>query len=211
MKRGKGILAILPVLLAFGSNAQAQQVRGDIAMTAERGEVSINIEANYYNSKLHIFALGRLFLNETDSYTKQASQWGSKNALTMEAAIGRFFRKGIFIAGPLAGVDSNRRPIAGGKILTKLHRHTFEYLGYAKLATNSDHDNGSRHRVLFDIMKDEKFFLRMDWKTEGKRTEHCRLGVELHRRIDRLNLPVYVEPFWSLNSKQFGVRAGIRL
>lgn len=209
MNRRKRVLAILPVMLVMGSSAPAQQVRGEIAMSAEREEVSINIEANYFNSRLRMFALARLFLNEADAHKEPTSR--VRNPLSMEAAVGRYFRKGTFIAGPLAGVDSNKRVIAGGRILTKLYRHTFEYLGYARIATDSNYDNGSRHRIMFDIMKDEKFFLRMDWKTEGGRNEHRRLGVELHKRIDRLNLPVFVEPFWSFNSRQFGVRVGTRL
>jgi hypothetical protein len=209
VKTGKSLLSFLLVLPVVASSAHAQQVTGDIALAAERGDVSLNIDANYYNSKLRIFALARLFVNEPDSY-KQPTDRGS-NPLTAEAAVGRFFRKGTFMAAPLAGVDSNKRVIAGGKLLTKLRRHTFEYLGYARIATDSYYDNGSRHRIMFDIMKDQKFFLRMDWKTEGNRSEHCRLGVELHKRIDRLNLPVYAEPFWNFSAKQFGVRVGTRL
>jgi hypothetical protein len=207
--RRKGVLGILPVLLVISSGAQAQKVRGEIGVTAERQGVSINIDGDYYNSNLRVFALARLFINEPDSYKQDPNR--ENNPLTIEAAAGHLFRKGTFIAGPLAGVDSNKRVIAGGKLLTKLHRHTIEYLGYARLATNSQYDNGARHRILFDVLKDEKLFLRLDWKTEGNRTEHCRLGMEFHKRIDRLNLPVFAEPFWSFTSRQFGVRVGTRL
>jgi hypothetical protein len=209
VKRRKGVLAILLVLLVISSRTEAQQVRGEIGVTAERQGVSINIDGHYYNSKLRMFALARLFVNEPDSYRQPSNR--AANPPTVEAAVGRFFRKGTFIAGPLAGVDSNKRVIAGGKLVTKLHRHTFEYLGYARIATESNYNNGARHRIMFDVLKDEKLFLRLDWKTEGSRNEHCRVGVEFHRRIDRLNLPVYAEPFWSITSKQFGVRVGTRL
>jgi hypothetical protein len=51
----------------------------------------------------------------------------------------------------------------------------------------------------------------MDWKTEGKTNEHFRLGVELHTRVDKLNLPVYLEPFWNFVGSQIGFRVGARI
>jgi hypothetical protein len=37
------------------------------------------------------------------------------------------------------------------------------------------------------------------------------LGVEFNTRIDKLNLPIYAEPFWNFRASQVGLRVGIRL
>ena len=103
------------------------------------------------------------------------------------------------------------RVLAGADISTKVLRHTVAYIGYGKIATDSTRVNGMRHRLMFDLKKDEKFFLRLDWRTEGDRQEHCRLGVEFNTRIDKLNLPIYVEPFWSFTDTRVGFRIGTRL
>lgn len=200
------------VLFALASTAQAQQVRADVGLTSERQGVSINIEARYYNSKYKVFALGRLFIDEPNSHAlKDQQSPGNSNPLALEAVVGRFFRGGSLLVGPLAGIDSNRRVLAGADISTKVLRHTLVYLGYGKFATDSTHVNGMRHRLMFDLKKDEKFFLRLDWRTEGNKHEHCRLGLEFNTRIDKLNLPIYVEPFWNFTDKRVGFRLGTRL
>lgn len=198
------------VLFALASSAQAQQVRADVGLTTERHGVSINIDARYYNSKYKMFVLGRVFIDEPDSDVMK-EPIRNDNPLALELAVGRFFRGGSLLIAPLGGIDSSRRIIAGADISTKVLHHAIAYLGYGKIATESTRVNGMRHRLMFDLKKDEKFFLRLDWRTEGKRQEHCRLGVEFNTRIDRLNLPVYVEPFWNFTGKQVGIRLGMRL
>ena len=204
--------AMSAVLFASVSSAQAQQVRADVGLTSERQGVSINIDARYYNSKYKMFALGRLFIDEPNSDAlKQLSPARNDNPLALEAVVGRYFRGGSFLVGPLGGIDSNKRVLAGADISTKVLRHTVAYIGYGKIATDSTRVNGMRHRLMFDLKKDEKFFLRLDWRTEGDRQEHCRLGVEFNTRIDKLNLPIYVEPFWSFTDTRVGFRIGTRL
>lgn len=198
------------ILFALVSTAQAQQVRADVGITTERHGISINVDGRYYNSNYKMFVLGRLFIDEPNSDARKEPV-RNDNPLTVEIAVGRFFRTGSFLLGPLAGIDSNKRVIAGADVSTKLHRHTVAYLGYARLATDSSRFNGMRHRLMFDIKKDEKFFLRLDWRTEGGKQEHCRVGVEFNTRIDKLNLPVYVEPFWNFTDKRVGLRLGTRL
>jgi hypothetical protein len=207
--RSAGLSGIVLFLFALGIRADAQQLRGEIAVTAERQGVSLNIDANYYNSRLKLFALARVFVDETKTIDEPGKE--SANPFELEAAVGRLFRKGTLIVGPLAGLDSKKRVLAGANVVTKLRRHTVAYLGYAGLATDSEHPDGMRHRLMFDLRKDEKLFLRLDWKREGSRHEHCRLGVEFHTRVDKLNLPVYIEPFWNFAGSQVGVRLGTRL
>ena len=198
------------VLFASGSIARAQQLRADIGVTTERQGVSLNVDGRYYYAKYKLFALGRLFINEPDSDALKQPV-GNHDELAVEAVAGRFFRGGSFLIGPLAGVDSNKRVLAGADISTKVYRHTVAYLGYGKIATDSTHVNGSRHRLMIDLKRDEKFFLRLDWKTERSHRGHLRLGVEFNTRIDKLNLPVNAEPFWNFREKQIGVRLGMRL
>jgi len=198
------------ILLALASTANAQQIRADVGLSTERQGVSINVDGRYYNSRYKIFALGRLFINEPDNDTP-IGPFRNNNPLTVEAAVGRFFRAGGTLVGPLGGFDSKKRIIAGADFITKVRQHTVAYLGYGKIATDSTDVNGMRHRLMVDLKKDEKLFLRLDWKTEGSRNEHCRLGVEFHTRIDKLNLPIYVEPFWNFADKRLGLRLGTRL
>ena len=198
------------ILLALASNAEAQQVRADVGLTTERQGISINVDGRYYNSRYKVFALGRLFINEPDDGVS-AQPFRNDNQLAVEVAVGRFFRAGSSLLGPLAGFDSKKRLIAGADFSTKLRHHTVAYLGYGKFATDSTHVNGMRHRFMLDLKKDEKLFLRLDWKTEGSRHEHCRLGVEFDTRIDKLNLPIYLEPFWNFADNRVGLRLGTRL
>lgn len=201
------------VLFALATCAQAQQVRADVGLTSERHGVSINIDARYYNSRYKTFALGRLFVDEPDSdaMKEPASPIRNNNPLALEVVVGRYFRGGSFLVAPVGGIDSNKRVITGADLSTKAFRHAIAYLGYGKIATDSTRVSGMRHRLMFDLKKDEKFFLRLDWRTEGDAQKHCRLGVEFNTRIDRLNLPVYLEPFWNFTDKQVGFRLGTRL
>lgn len=204
-----GIWLTAVVTLALAANAEGQQVRGEVSLTTQRQGVSINSDARYYQYKYQLFALARIFINEPDSSMKQPMK--SSGSLAIEAAAGRFFLKGASALGPLVGLDSNRRVLAGASLVTKLRSHSIAYLGYARFATDSRHTNGTRHRLMFDLKRNEKLFLRLDWKTEGHKEEHCRLGVEFDTRVNRLNLPVYVEPFWDFAAKQIGIRLGIKL
>jgi len=202
--------ATLAVLFASASIAQAQQVRAEVGITTERQGISLNVDGRYYHSKYKLFALGRLFISEPDNDALK-QPISNDNALSFEAVAGRFFRTGSFMIGPLAGMDSNKRVLAGADLSTKVYRHTVAYIGYGKFATDATHVNGSRHRLMIDLKRDQKFFLRLDWKTELSRQGHLRLGVEFNTRIDKLNLPVLVEPFWNFRANQVGLRLGTRL
>jgi hypothetical protein len=202
--------ATLAFLLALVSTAQAQQLRADVGLTSERQGISINVDVRYYIPKYKMFALGRLFIEEPDGDALRLPT-RDRNPISLEMVVGRSFRAGSMLIAPLAGIDSNKRVLAGADISTKVYRHTVAYLGYGKIASDSAHVNGMRHRLIFDLKKDEKIFLRFDWRTEGPRQEHCRLGVEFNTRIDKLNLPVYAEPFWNFTDKQLGLRLGMRL
>ena len=204
-----GIWLTLASMFVLAAQADAQQVRGEVSVTTERQGVSLNSDVRFYQSRYQFFALARIFINEPDLSRKQPVD--SADSLGIEAAAGRYFLRGSTVLGPLAGLDSNKRILAGGILTARPGGHSINYLGYARLATDSQHTNGSRHRLLFDLKSNEKFFLRLDWKTEGKRHEHCRLGVEFDARIDRLNLPAYVEPFWDFANKRIGIRVGIKL
>ena len=205
-----GVLLTSVFIVSLATNAEGQQVRGEVSLTTERQGVSINSDARFYQAKYQLFALARIFINEPDGSLKQPMET-STGSLTIEAAVGRFFMKGSSAVGPLAGVDSDKRVLTGASLVTKLRLHSLAYLGYVRFATDSRHTNGTRHRLLFDLKKNEKVFLRLDWKTEGDRNEHCRLGVEFDARINRLNLPVYIEPFWDFAPRQIGVRVGLKL
>ena len=204
-----GIWLTLVLVFVLATQAEAQQVRGEVSLATERQGVSLNSDVRFYQSRYQFFALARIFINEPDLSRKQPVD--SADSLGIEAAAGRYFLRGSTVLGPLAGLDSNKRILAGGILTARPGGHSINYLGYARLATDSQHTNGSRHRLLFDLKSNEKFFLRLDWKTEGKRHEHCRLGVEFDARIDRLNLPAYVEPFWDFANKRIGIRVGIKL
>ena len=204
-----GIWLTVIVVFALAAKAEGQQVRGEVSLTTERHGVSLNSDVRLYQSRYQFFALARIFINEPDTSRKQ--QIESTGSLGIEAAAGRYFRRGATALGPLAGIDSNKRILAGATFLAKPQGHSIVYTGYARFATDSQHRNGTRHRLIFDLRTNEKLFLRLDWKTEGSTQEHCRLGIEFDARIDRLNLPVYVEPFWDLASKRIGIRVGIKL
>ena len=209
MPRYTDILAAALLLFVVVPAARAQQVRSEVALTTERRGASVNVDAQYYGFKNRMFAIGRMFMGEPDE--EPAATVGNSSTIAIEVAAGPQFRNGLYIFGPLAGIDSKRRVLAGGNLLTKVRSHTVAYLGYVKIATDPERRNGMRHRVMFDLKKDQKLFLRLDWKTEGARHEHCRLGVEFHRRIDKLNLPIYLEPFWNVPVRQIGIRIGTRL
>jgi len=204
-----GIWLTVVVVFALASIAEGQQVRGEVSLATERQGVSLNSDVRFYQSRYQIFALARIFINEPDTSNKQPIE--GTDSLGIEAAAGRFFRTGTTVLGPLAGLDSNKRILAGATLNAKPRGHSITYLGYARFATDSQHTNGTRHRLIFDLRKNEKLFLRLDWKTEGNSHEHCRLGVEFDVRIDRLNLPAYVEPFWDFAAKRIGLRVGIKL
>jgi len=204
-----GIWLTVLFMLVLAAQAEAQQVRGEVSLATERQGVSLNSDARFYQSRYQFFALARIFINEPDLSRKKPVD--SADSLGIEAAAGRYFLRGATLLGPLAGIDSTKRILAGGTLTTKLGGHSIVYLGYARFATDSEHTNGTRHRFMFDLKKNEKLFLRLDWKTEGKRHEHSRLGVEFDARIDRLNLPAYVEPFWDFANKRIGIRVGIKL
>ena len=204
-----GMLLTSVLIVVLSAKAEGQQVRGEVSLTTERQGVSINSDVRYYQQKHQFFALARIFINERDDAAGQPMQ--SAGSLTIEAGAGRFFRIGAVMLGPLLGFDSDKRVLAGASLVAKLRGHSIAYLGYARFATNSEHDNGTRHRMLFDLQQHEKLFLRLDWKTEGHTQEHNRLGVELDTRIDKLNLPVYVEPFWDFASRRPGIRLGLKL
>jgi hypothetical protein len=204
-----GILSLCLFFVgAFASNANGQQLRAELAVTVAEGGATINTDLNYYNSKYRMFAFARLFIDEPDGREPESK---NKVPLVAEFGGGPLFRHGIHIIGPLGGIDSKKRVIAGANYVTKLFQRTTGYLGYVNLATTSDEVNASRHRILFDMKKDQKIFLRLDWKTEGSRHEHCRVGAEFHTRIDKMNLPVYLEPFWDFAGKSVGLRVGTRL
>ena len=209
MRMRIGIWLTLAFMFVLAAQADAQQVRGEVSVTTERQGVSLNSDVRFYQSRYQFFALARIFINEPDLSRKQPVE--SADSLGIEAAAGRYFLRGSTVLGPLAGLDSNRRILAGGILTTRPGGHSINYLGYARIATDSRHTNGTRHRLIFDLKKNEKVFLRLDWKTEGKRHEHCRLGVEFDARIDRLNLPAYVEPFWDFANKRIGIRVGLKL
>ena len=209
MRCGIGIWLTIAFMFALAAHAEGQQVRGEVSLTTERQGLSLNSDVRFYQSKYQFFALARVFINEPDLSRKQPVD--RADSLGIEAAAGRYFLRGSTVFGPLAGLDSSKRILAGGIVTARPGGHSINYLGYARLATDSQHTNGSRHRLLFDLKTNEKFFLRLDWKTEGKIHEHCRLGVEFDARIDRLNLPVYVEPFWDFANKRIGIRVGIKL
>jgi hypothetical protein len=198
------------VLLALASTADAQQVRADVGVTTERQGVSLNVDARYTATKYKLFALGRVFINEPESQAlKQPPRYD--NPIALEVVVGRFFRSGSSMFSPIVGFDTNKRIIAGADARTTLIRRTISYIGYGNFATDDRHTNAMRHRVMFDLLRDEKLFLRFDWRKEGSKQEHCRLGVEYNTRIDKLNLPVYLEPFWNFTPGQIGVRVGARL
>jgi hypothetical protein len=196
------------ILFVLTSTGYGQHVRAEAAVTTESKGASVNLDLNYYHSKSRLIALGRLFIHEPQINSEPNRR---PQDLTFEAAVGRLFRKGQYLFTPLAGIDSEMRIIAGTSLATTIHRHTVAYLGYANLAVESDDRNGMRHRVMIDLNRVEKMFLRMDWKMSGKTQEHFRLGVEFHTRIDKMNLPVYLEPFWNFPAKQVGFRVGTRL
>jgi hypothetical protein len=209
MRIGIGIWLTAVVVLAVAAKSEAQQVRGEVSLTTERQGVSLNSDVRFYQSRHQFFALARIFINEPDASEKQPTE--STGSLGIEAAAGRYFRRGATAVGPLAGIDSNKRILAGATFLTNPRGHSIVYTGYVRVATDSQHTNGTRHRLIFDLRKNEKLFLRLDWKTEGSRHEHSRLGLEFDARIDRLNLPVYLEPFWDFAAKRIGIRVGIKL
>ena len=210
MRRRRNLIWLTTlILLALASHAEGPQVRGEVNLATERQGLSLNSDVRFYQAKYQFFAVGRIFINEPDLSRKQPIN--NTDSLGIEAAAGRYFRSGTTVLGPLAGIDSNKRILAGGSLIAKPAGHSFAYLGYVRFATDSHHTNGSRHRLMFDLKKNEKLFLRLDWKTEGKTHEHCRLGVEFDARIDRLNLPAFVEPFWDLAAKRIGIRVGIKL
>src|SRR5215467_12720874 len=179
------------LLVASVGEASAQQLRADVGLTTEKHGVSVNVDGTYYNLKYKIFAIGRLFLNEPEKDPLPAEK--NNGQIGVEAAVGPAFQKRGNIFGPIVGFDSFGRVLAGGNAVTKLFNHTVAYIGYGMLATNSDHGNAMRHRLMFDVMKDQRIFLRFDLKTERGRAEHCRLGAEFHTRINKLNLPLYFE------------------
>ena len=198
----------LVILPALSSTVHAQHVRAEAAVTTESKGASINLDLTYYHSKSKLVALGRFFIHEPQSNIEP----GRRNQeLTFEAALGRIFRAGHYVVTPLAGMDSEKRIIGGANLATTIHRHTITYLGYANLAVEPDDRNGMRHRLMIDLNRVEKMFLRMDWKMAGNTQEHLRVGVEFHTRIDKMNLPVYLEPFWNFPAKQIGFRVGTRL
>ena len=209
MCRRIGIVPTSVLIVALAAKAGAQQVRGEVSLTTERQGISINSDVRYYQPKNHFFALARIFINEPDGSMKQPA--ANAASLEIEAAAGRSFTKGALMLGPLLGFDSDKRVLAGASLVARLRGHSIAYLGYVRVATSAEHTNGTRHRLLFDLKKNEKLLLRLDWKTEGNRQEHSRLGMEFDTRIDKLNLPVYVEPFWDFPARRPGIRLGIKL
>ena len=207
MRRTGIVFLFVSAFALLELNAQAQQLRVELALTTEKSGASVNIDANYYNSRYRILAVGRLFVDELESESFRTK----KNPLAFEALAGPVFRHGTHVIAPMGGVDSKKRVIVGANYVTRIFQHTTGYLGYIKLASASDEVNSSRHRVLFDFRKDQKIFVRLDWKTIANENEHLRMGAEFHTRIDKLNLPVYVEPFWDFSHKYVGVRLGTRL
>lgn len=194
-------------LVALGTAAQAQQTRSEVAFTAEQHGVFLNVDLSYNRS--NFFAVARVFIDEEDR-RPQVRQHG-ENPLTAEGGLGVLIRTGSTVIGPLAGVDTERRVVAGSALVTKIFNLGVSYLGYAKLSTGSTYKHVSRHRLLIDLNKDKRVFLRWDWKTEAMEQGHSRLGIEFHTRWDKANLPIYVEPFWNFVGKQIGVRIGTKL
>jgi hypothetical protein len=203
------VVWVMFLFLGIVGEVSAQQLRADVGLTTEKHGVSVNVDGTYYNLKYKIFAMGRLFLNEPDRYDQPENKNNSQ--IDVEAAVGPAWQKRGNIFGPIVGFDSYGRVLAGGNLVTKLFNHTVAYLGYGRLATDSDHGNGMRHRLMFDVMKDQRIFLRFDLKTERGKAEHCRLGAEFHTRINKLNLPLYFEPFWNFTDSLPGIRIGTRL
>jgi hypothetical protein len=197
------------ILLLPASAARGQEVKAEVGVTTERQGVSLNVGVSFYHSRSRFMALGRLFINEPDA--SRVDRPPQTMTPTVEAAVGRSFLKGHVVVSPLAGLDSNKRVLVGGQLVAEVRSRTFSYLGYARIATDSDHVNGSRHRFLFSLTRNQRFILRLDWKTESDNHEHCRLGVEFHARIDKLNLPLFAEPFWNFPDKRIGIRVGTRL
>jgi hypothetical protein len=195
------------VLLLSVSTVSAQDVRVDLGVTAERSGASLNVDLHYNTRRF--FGVARIFIDEQQ--TNHEPRNVDDNSFVAEGGVGVLLRKGQTMIGPLAGVDTRGRVIAGSAFAGKFLDHFFSYLGYAELPTTSTHQTGTRHRLLVDLKKDKKLFLRWDWKTVESSQEHSRLGIEFHTKFHKANLPVYVEPYWNFVGRQLGVRAGIKL
>jgi hypothetical protein len=194
-------------LVVVCTAAQAQRTRSEVAFTAEQHGVSLNVDLSY--NRPSFFGVARIFIDEEDRVARARPLVDSP--FIAEGGVGILIRTGSTVIGPLAGLDTERRVVAGSAFMTKVFNHGIAYLGYAKLSTRSTYEHVTRHRLLIDLNKDKRLFLRWDWKTEARKQAHSRVGIEFHTRWDKANLPIYVEPFWNFVGKQVGVRIGTKL